>query len=87
MTNSVAYFDVRFVNSYIGWDVAAYNGEGHMVDEVADSSGLAWHFPEYYYLKRDAVRRAKELASGLGVNDIRVAKRKDGGWYPEGLKA
>ena len=87
MTNSVAYFVVSFVNSYIGWDVTAHSGEGHMVDEVTDSSGLAWHFPEYYYLKRDAVRRAKELAAGWGVTDIRVGLRKDGGWYPEGMKA
>ena len=87
MTDSVAYFDVSFVNSYIGWDVMAYTAEGHSLDEVTDSSGLAWNFPEYYYLKRDAVRRAKELASGLGVTDIRVRLRKDGGWYPEGMKA
>ena len=82
MTNSVAYFDVRFVNAYIGWDVMAYEANGDFIDEVG-----GWHLPEYYFHKRDAVARAKELAASVGVSDIRVAKRKDGGWYTEGLKA
>ena len=87
MTDSVAYFDVSFVNSYIGWDIMAYTAEGHSLEEVTDSSGLAWHLPEYHYLKRAAVARAKELAASVGVTDIRVGLRKDGGWYPEGMKA
>ena len=82
MTDSVAYFDVLFVNSYIGWDIMAYTANGHIIDDVGGR-----HLPEYHYLKRDAVRRAKELAASVGVTDIRVGLRKDGGWYPEGMKA
>tara|TARA_R110002020_G_scaffold371421_1_gene583050 strand:- start:559 stop:819 length:261 start_codon:yes stop_codon:yes gene_type:complete len=81
-TNSVAYFDVSFVNSYIGWDIMAYTAEGDIIDDLGGR-----HLPEYHYLKRDAVRWAKELASSVGVTDIRVGLRKDGGWYPEGMKA
>ena len=78
----VKYFEVSFINSWIGWDVTAYDADGYMVEELN-----GWSLPEYQYLKRDAVARAKDLAASVGVSDIRVAKRKDGGWYPEGMKA
>ena len=78
----VAYFEVSFVNSYIGWDVMAYDEKGFIVDRVDN-----WDLPAYYYHKKSAVARAKDLAASVGVTDIRVGLRKNGGWYPEGLKA
>jgi len=78
----VAYFEVSFVNSYIGWDVMAYEADGNIVEEVG-----GWPLPYYSYHKIPAVLRAKELAASVGVTDIRIALRKNGGWYPEGMKA
>ena len=83
----VTHFEVSFLNSYIGWDVTAYDREGNIVDSVADVAGLEWHLPEYYFAKRDAVARARELLRAAPGAKLVIGLRKNGGWYPEGLTA
>ena len=84
---TVARLEVSFLNSYIGWDVMAYDAEGFALETVADVAGIEWTVPEYYFAKRDAVARARELLGAAPGAELVIGLRKDGGWYPEGLKA